>query len=235
MDKSVPKMIVLASGSPRRRMILTDAGFDFVIIPSVSEEVPTQTSPGARVMELASAKAMEVYERVRSRRAAGETTDGKLTEGEPATCKSVDVSETPAFTEAMQELGNRPYIVVGADTLVFLDELPLGKPKDYDDAVRMVSMLRGRKHVVCTGVCIVDGQTGTCDTFFAETSVEVREMSDAEVRAYVDTGEPMDKAGAYAIQGKFAKHIAGIEGEYSNVVGFPISEFYAHVRDMMQS
>ena len=121
-----------------------------------------------------------------------------------------------------------PVIVLGADTVVAADGKILGKPKDREDAIRMVKLLQGRSHQVYTGVTLVfcgensSQNTSPVITFFEETEVCVFPMTDRQVEAYVDTKEPMDKAGAYGIQGKFAAYVKGIVGDYNNVVGLPV-------------
>ena len=111
--------------------------------------------------------------------------------------------------------------VLGADTIVVVDELVLGKPEDEQDAARMLHLLSGRKHHVITGVCLIG--TDFEDIRSETTAVHVSSLGDADIRAYVATGEPMDKAGAYAIQGAASRWISQIEGDYSNVVGLPVT------------
>ena len=110
--------------------------------------------------------------------------------------------------------------VVAADTIVALDGELLGKPADEADARRMLRALSGKTHQVATGVCIAHGER--IDSFVDITDVTFYELSDAEIDAYVATGEPMDKAGAYGIQGRGALFVAGIEGDYYNVMGLPV-------------
>lgn len=124
-------------------------------------------------------------------------------------------------------------IIIGADTVVAIDGMILGKPKDEDDAIRMVGLLQGRSHSVYTGVSIIikEGKSGNDNRqrliqFAEETKVYVYPMSKEEICNYVATKEPMDKAGAYGIQGKFATFIKGLEGDYYNVVGFPVGRIY---------
>lgn len=114
-------------------------------------------------------------------------------------------------------------VVIGSDTVVVLDGKVLGKPRDEADAVRMLESLSGRKHEVYTGVCI--SFAGETHCFFERTSVNFCELDGEQIKAYVATGEPMDKAGAYGIQGKGCVLVEGIEGDYFNVVGFPVSRF----------
>ena len=118
-------------------------------------------------------------------------------------------------------------MIVGADTVVAYQGQILGKPADEADAKRMLTMLSGQTHEVYTGVCIIeDGKT---KTFYEETKVTFYEISDEQIDHYIKTGEPMDKAGAYGIQGKAAVFIKGIEGDYYNVVGFPIARFLQEI------
>ena len=111
-------------------------------------------------------------------------------------------------------------VVIGSDTVVALDGVILGKPADEADAVRMLKMLSGRKHYVYTGVALVGG--GKSVVFHEKTAVQFRHLTDEDIAAYVASGEPMDKAGAYGIQGKGALLVSGIEGDYFTVVGLPV-------------
>ena len=118
-------------------------------------------------------------------------------------------------------------MIVGADTVVAYQGQILGKPTDEADAKRMLTMLSGQTHEVYTGVCVIeDGKT---KTFYEETIVTFYEISDEQIDRYIKTGEPMDKAGSYGIQGKAAVFIKGIEGDYYNVVGFPIARFLQEI------
>jgi septum formation protein len=113
-------------------------------------------------------------------------------------------------------------LVIGADTTVVLDGLVLNKPADDADARRMLRLLRDRTHEVWTGVVVIDAESGRRDSSAVQSLVRMRGYSDAEIEAYVATGEPLDKAGAYAIQGDAGVFVAGIEGCYANVVGLPL-------------
>jgi septum formation protein len=178
-------MLVLASASPRRRELLTQAGFSFEVHPAdISENLFPGEDPIAYVTRLAREKAQAVYK---------------------------EITKAPA----------PPLVVLGADTTVTLDDHILGKPEDAADAARMLRLLSGRTHRVITGVAVV---TATSTKVAAEsTAVSFLALSDAEITDYIATGEPMDKAGAYAIQGFAARWIPRIEGCYFNVVGLPIS------------
>lgn len=114
-------------------------------------------------------------------------------------------------------------IVLGADTEVVLDGRLLGKPRDAADAVRMLKALRGQVHEVITGVALVQAGTGREETAAVTTRVRMGGYSDAEIEAYVASGEPLDKAGAYAVQGLGGRLVAQVEGCYTNVVGLPLT------------
>jgi septum formation protein len=204
-------MIVLASASPRRQEILRNARISFTVQPADIDESPLAGEEARACAErLAREKALAVW---RTRQ---------------------------------QDL------VLGADTIVVVDRAILGKPIDGDDATRMLRLLSGRVHSVITGVCvvgavggefavhlttsrgsdeIVGGENGEPRTASETTLVTMNELSDAEIREYVATGEPMDKAGAYAIQGIASRWIPRIEGDYSNVVGLPTALVYRMLRE----
>jgi len=116
--------------------------------------------------------------------------------------------------------GEENNYVLGADTVVELDGVLLGKPKNEQDAARMLRLLSGRKHQVTTGVCLIG--TGFEDVRSETTSVEFSRVSESEIRSSIQSGEPMDKAGAYAIQGRASRWAANVVGDYSNVVGLPV-------------
>ena len=122
-------------------------------------------------------------------------------------------------------------LVLGADTTVVVDGEILEKPSDKDDARRMLRRLSGRWHEVLTGVALVRAETGRSTSGVARTRVRFAELSEEEVGRYVETGEPLDKAGAYAVQGRAAPFIESIEGEYWNVVGLPVRLVYELARD----
>lgn len=117
---------------------------------------------------------------------------------------------------------NRGEIIVAADTVVAIDGRILGKPADEKDAFAMLKTLSGRAHEVFTGVCVIFAN-GRKERFFEETKVEFYELSDGEIAEYIKSGEPMDKAGAYGIQGKGALLVKRIDGDYFNVVGLPVA------------
>ena len=139
-----------------------------------------------------------------------------------------DIVMTLARRKALAAMRHyRRGVIIASDTLVSLDGAPLGKPEDAADARRMLRALSGREHEVFTGVCLADAETGRLEVREVRTGVTFRELSDAEIDAYIATGEPMDKAGAYAIQGGAAPFVEGLDGEFENVVGFPVVEVKA--------
>ena len=123
-------------------------------------------------------------------------------------------------------------IVIAADTLVALDGRALGKPKDDADAAAMLRALSDRAHDVVTGLCVTDTATGRRALCVERTRVRFRALTGREIDDYVGTGEPRDKAGAYAIQGAAGAFIDAIEGSYSNVVGLPLHAVAAMLRDV---
>ncbi|MBR1559164.1 MAG: septum formation protein Maf [Clostridia bacterium] len=120
-------------------------------------------------------------------------------------------------------------VIIASDTLVSVDGMPLGKPEDEADAHRMLRMLSGREHEVFSGVCVMDVATGRHETRAVRTGVTFRALTDDEIDAYIATGEPMDKAGAYAIQGGAGAFVTGLDGSFENVMGFPVDD----VKDML--
>jgi septum formation protein len=142
-----------------------------------------------------------------------------------------DCAERLAREKALAVARQRPHdVVLGADTVVVIDGEILGKPSDAADAARMLRLLSGREHQVITGVClVVNGQSSMASE---TTLVTVSEITDKDIAAYVASGEPMDKAGAYAIQGIASRWIPRIEGDYSNVVGLPVALVYSMLREI---
>lgn len=184
--------LILASASPRRRELLAQAGYVFDVCPAHIPEEPREgEDPVAYVTRLAREKAESVYER-----------QGPRDQGNKGT-RTADV------------------VVLGADTTVTLDGHILEKPKDAEDAARMLRLLSGRTHRVITGVAVVSA--ARTEVAAEVTAVRFVTLSAEEIAEYVATGEPMDKAGAYGIQGRAAKWIPRVEGCYFNVVGLPLA------------
>ncbi|MGN0507379.1 MAG: Maf family protein [Lachnospiraceae bacterium] len=161
------------------------------------------------------------------------------TSGKEEVIRSTDPKEVVLELSAMKaedvaDAEEGPVLVLGADTVVAYRGQILGKPKDRADAIRMISSFAGETHEVYTGVCmIIKEEDGTKKTLsFAETTgVTVYPMTTGEIETYVDSGEPMDKAGAYAVQGLFAPYIKSISGDYYNIVGFPIAGIYQRLKE----
>lgn len=198
---ATPKFrLILASASPRRRELLAQAGYVFAVeAADVDESVRAGEDAGTYVKRLAEEKARAVLARY-----AGPTRDGEA------------VSNGPPGSEAAL-----PLIVLGADTTVVCDGEILAKPADAEDAKRMLRRLSGRVHEVLTGVAVATraGVVSGVET----TSVTFAEIPEAELDFYCATQEPMDKAGAYGIQGYAARWIPRIDGDYFNVMGLPIA------------
>lgn len=186
------RRILLASQSPRRRELLSQAGFVYEVEPSQVEEHTTRTLPWEIVMELSRQKALDISRRHK---------DPEL-------------------------------LVVGADTIVAYGDRILGKPHSAEAAVEMLTLLQGSRHQVYTGVTLVWTEQGEerIHTFYEKTEVEFYPMSQEEIYRYVDTGDCMDKAGAYGIQTQFGIYIKGIHGDYNNVVGLPIAALYQEMK-----
>lgn len=158
--------------------------------------------------------------------------------------ENVDIREPEALVEelakrkaqAVADLLHKDALVIGADTVVALDGEILGKPKNEADAFRMLKQLQGRTHQVYTGVALIsrekDGQQVI--SFAERTDVTMYPMSEEEIYAYIATKEPMDKAGAYGIQGRAAVYVKEISGDYNNVVGLPIGRLYQEVKHWME-
>lgn len=137
--------------------------------------------------------------------------------------KARDVAEV-----AGREMAKDSLLVIGADTIVVYEGKILGKPEDKEDAVRILTMLQGKEHSVYTGVALLSGEQEI--VFAEETRVQMCPMTPEEILWYVNTGEPMDKAGAYGIQGLCARFIRQIQGDYNNVVGLPVGRIYQELK-----
>ena len=135
--------------------------------------------------------------------------------------------EMNATLKAESIAATRPdAVVIGADTLVFIDGEPLGKPADHDKARAMLRRLAGRTHMVCTGVCVIFPD-GTREIFHDTTAVTFRPLEDADIEDYIGLANPLDKAGAYGIQEHGDRIVAGIEGSFENVMGLPVEKVVA--------
>lgn len=174
--------IVLASGSPRRALLLKRLGIEFSVLPSdINEKNVKAVEPEDYVKDIASLKARSVSKKARKG------------------------------------------IIIGADTAVVIGGRILGKPKDERDAFRMLRILSGKTHTVMTGVCVINKYTRDKKSISVSTKVRFRRLSNRMIKWYINTGEPMGKAGSYAIQGKGAVLVERIDGDYCNVVGLPLT------------
>lgn len=147
--------------------------------------------------------------------------------------KPADYAERLALEKARHVASSlsKRSIVIGSDTIVVLDEKVLNKPKDEKDAARMIRTLSGRTHVVFTGIAIIDSGTGQTYSSFQKTEVTFRNLEDEEIEAYIETGSPMDKAGAYGIQDDFgAVFVSHVNGCYYNIVGLPLEMLYSGLK-----
>lgn len=187
--------LILASGSPRRKELLTQIGVDFEVCVSRVEENADTDIPWMLVQSLSKQKAEAVYSELSGRR--------------------------------------EDLLVIGADTVVAWNERILGKPKSPEQAKEMLFWLQGRWHEVYTGVTLLYRQKGkpvTRKCFYELTRVRFFPMSQEEIEEYVTTGDPLDKAGAYGIQGMCARYISAVEGDYNNVVGLPVGRLYQEIK-----
>ena len=187
--------IILASRSPRRIELLTLVGARFVAFPvDVDERAEPGERAEAHVLRLAEAKAREALRR--------------------------DTKEPEALR---RDAGEPEAVYVGADTIVTIDREILGKPSGAEEAVLMLERLSGRIHEVWTGLFLVEAGERRSVGGALRSIVKFSRLEHEDVRRYVATGEPLDKAGAYAVQGYGALFVEAIEGSYSNVVGLPLS------------
>ena len=220
------KKIILASASPRRRELLTQIGLDFDIVVSETEEKITSTEPAKVVEELSAQKAEAVWEKLCSTAASqGSVTNAERLDEGSEVFESEQTSGETTMTDTL---------VLGADTVVACDGKILGKPADTEAAAAMLTMLQGRGHEVYTGVTILyeENSERKTLTFHEKTIVHFYPMTEAQIREYVATGDPMDKAGSYGIQGLCARYIRGIEGDYNNVVGLPVGRVYQELHGL---
>jgi septum formation protein len=184
--------IVLASSSPRRRELLSQAGIPFIVMPGGVDEDKAELTgtPGQKAEQLAYLKALDVAKNV--------------------------------------EKG----LVLGADTIVVCENKIFGKPADEADARRMLESLSGREHLVITGIALINTGNGVVKKACETTKVRFSKLTDHEIQAYINTGEPYGKAGAYAVQGRGALLVESLSGCYSNVVGLPLQKVAAMLKEL---
>ena len=215
MQKEQNVRLVLASASPRRRELLSQIGLEFTVMPSTKEENAKTTEAGALVQELSRQKAVDIWEQLSGGQGQNPDADQEQI--------SEETQEPNLNGKRQPEL-----LVIGADTVVCCEGKILGKPHSREAAAEMLTALQGRSHEVYTGVTLYS-QSETV-TFFESTQVEFYPMTEVEISEYIDSKEPMDKAGAYGIQGLGARFVKGIRGDYNNVVGLPVGRLYQELK-----
>ncbi len=215
MQKEQNVRLVLASASPRRRELLSQIGLEFTVMPSTKEENAKTTEAGALVQELSRQKAVDIWEQLSGGQGQNPDADQEQI--------SEETQEPNLNGKRQSEL-----LVIGADTVVCCEGKILGKPHSREAAAEMLTALQGRSHEVYTGVTLYS-QSETV-TFFECTQVEFYPMTEVEISEYIDSKEPMDKAGAYGIQGLGARFVKGIRGDYNNVVGLPVGRLYQELK-----
>lgn len=187
--------VILASGSPRRKELLSKLGIKFEIIVSDADETLNKNlSIEEQAKQLACKKAKSIFENIK---------------------------------------GNK--IVIGADTMVFKEDIVYGKPKDREDAIKMLNDLQDSMHKVITGLCVLVENNGEIKEYldYDISEVYVKSMSSEEIIDWIEIGKPYDKAGGYAIQQEFMKFIEKINGNYENIVGLPISKLYDILKQIL--
>ena len=215
MQKEQNVRLVLASASPRRRELLSQIGLEFTVMPSTKEENAKTTEAGALVQELSRQKAVDIWEQLSGGQGQNPDADQE---------QIAEETQEPNFNgKRKPEL-----LVIGADTVVCCEGKILGKPHSREAAAEMLTALQGRSHEVYTGVTLYS-QSETV-TFFECTQVEFYPMTEVEISEYIDSKEPMDKAGAYGIQGLGARFVKDIRGDYNNVVGLPVGRLYQELK-----
>lgn len=243
--------IILASASPRRKELLQQIGLEYEVLVSDAQEIVSSSEPEKVVEELARQKAENVYHRY---------FENGIVAQEQGIAQDYSKANTQAPSQDNVQdnaLEDGALLIISADTIVACDGRILGKPKDTDDAKAMLGLLQGREHEVYTGVtflyCGVMNQSNRLQglqevdetasgqmmpvrihSFHEATKVHFYPMTEEEIEAYVATGDPLDKAGAYGIQGLCARYISGIEGDYSNVVGLPVGRLYQEMKDFLR-
>ena len=215
MQKEQNVRLVLASASPRRRELLSQIGLEFTVMPSTKEGNAKTTEAGALVQELSRQKAVDIWEQL---------------SGDQGQNPDADQEQISEETQEPNLNGKRQpeLLVIGADTVVCCEGKILGKPHSREAAAEMLTALQGRSHEVYTGVTLYS-QSETV-TFFECTQVEFYPMTEVEISEYIDSKEPMDKAGAYGIQGLGARFVKDIRGDYNNVVGLPVGRLYQELK-----
>ena len=239
MQKEQNVRLVLASASPRRRELLSQIGLEFTVMPSTKEENAKTTEAGALVQELSRQKAVDIWEQLSGGQGQKpdadqeQISDANQKQNPDANQGQISDANQKQISGETQELNldkkRQPeLLVIGADTVVCCEGKILGKPHSWEAAAEMLTALQGRSHEVYTGVTLYSQSEAV--TFFECTQVEFYPMTEAEISDYIDSKEPMDKAGAYGIQGLGARFVKGIRGDYNNVVGLPVGRLYQELK-----
>lgn len=246
MQKEQNVRLVLASASPRRRELLSQIGLEFTVMPSTKEENAKATEAGALVQELSRQKAEDIWEQLSGGQQNPDANQEQLSGADQEQISDANQGQNPDANQGQISDANQKQIsgkmrepnldgkrqpellVIGADTVVCCEEKILGKPHSREAAAEMLTALQGRSHEVYTGVTLYSQSEAV--TFFECTQVEFYPMTEAEISDYIDSKEPMDKAGAYGIQGLGARFVKGIRGDYNNVVGLPVGRLYQELK-----
>lgn len=246
MQKEQNVRLVLASASPRRRELLSQIGLEFTVMPSTKEENAKATEAGALVQELSRQKAVDIWEQLSGGQQNPDANQEQLSDADQEQISDANQGQNPDANQGQISDANQKQIsgemrepnldgkrqpellVIGADTVVCCEGKILGKPHSREAAAEMLAALQGRSHEVYTGVTLYSQSEAV--TFFECTQVEFYPMTEAEISDYIDSKEPMDKAGAYGIQGLGARFVKGIRGDYNNVVGLPVGRLYQELK-----
>lgn len=246
MQKEQNVRLVLASASPRRRELLSQIGLEFTVMPSTKEENAKATEAGALVQELSRQKAEDIWEQLSGGQQNPDANQEQLSGADQEQISDANQGQNPDANQGQISDANQKQIsgemrepnldgkrqpellVIGADTVVCCEGKILGKPHSREAAAEMLTALQGRSHEVYTGVTLYSQSEAV--TFFECTQVEFYPMTEAEISDYIDSKEPMDKAGAYGIQGLGARFVKGIRGDYNNVVGLPVGRLYQELK-----
>jgi len=208
----MPAQLVLASASPRRLELLEKVGFAVKAMPAVIDESPhLDEMPDTFVKRIARSKVLTVVDRIQQT---------LYTDPDQLRLQRGLRRDTPLRW------------VLGADTVVVVDNDILGKPADHVEAAEMLTRLQGREHYVLTGFCLYDMQKSKEGIQAVQTNVRMKAMSPKEIEKYLSVGESMDKAGAYAIQGIGSYLVDSLVGSYTNVVGLPVCQVVEMMDEM---
>lgn len=211
--KGTDMKIILASASPRRRELLQQIGLEFEVRVSNADEQVKGYTPGRTVEKIAQQKAHAVFDELQVEEIRNNLAHGK-------------------------RMPREDCLIIAADTVVAYKDEILGKPTTPSNAGAMINELSGKTHQVYTGVALIYypgdySASVECKSFFEKTDVTFYDIEQEEIDEYVATGDCMDKAGAYGIQGFFARYVKEIQGDYNNVVGLPVGRLYQEIKEWL--